>query len=261
MASSDARPTARHPWFDASATPRVLAHRGLTLPGAEHAENTAAAVVSAVSAGVVHIESDCHLTRDGDVVLFHDDTVERITGDPRPVAEIDVRELRRMMADLGGLLTLREALEGFPDVRWNIDVKAAAAAGAVGMLIAPHTPRVLVTSFSDSRRKDAIAAARRAGAAIRPATSGGTSVVGRAVAARGVSGLFRRAVRGVDALQIPERQGPVRVLSPGLVRAAHRVGVEVHVWTVNDPERMTALVEMGVDGIVTDRADLALDVL
>ena len=73
--------------------------------------------------------------------------------------------------------------------------------------------------------------------------------------------LLARALAGVDALQVPERQGRLRVVTPRLIAAAHRHGVEVHVWTVNDPEEMRRLVEMGVDGIVTDRADVALEVL
>ena len=67
-----------------------------------------------------------------------------------------------------------------------------------------------------------------------------------------------RAFAGLDALQIPERQGPIRVLSPRIIAAAHRHGVEVHVWTVNDPVRMRELVNLGVDGIITDRTDLAI---
>lgn len=261
MATADAKRGPRHPWFAATGTPRVLAHRGLTGDGASHVENTVAAVIAALSAGAHYIESDCHLTRDGEVVLFHDESVERVTGDPRMVADIDVRELTRMMADKGGLLTLRDALAGFPEAWWNIDVKASAAAEPVGRLIASHGERVLVTSFSDARRREALEAARRAGAPVRPATSGGTAVVAGAVASQGVPALFRRAVRGVDALQIPERQGALPVLTRGLVRAAHRAGVEVHVWTINDPDRMRDLVARGVDGVVTDRCDLALQAL
>ena len=70
--------------------------------------------------------------------------------------------------------------------------------------------------------------------------------------------LIRRLLRGIDALQIPERQGRLTVLTPRLIRAAHEAGVEVHVWTVNDEQDMRRLVGMGVDGIVTDRADRAL---
>ncbi len=167
------------------------------------------------------------------------------------------------MADRGGLVTLPQALDAFPDVRFNLDVKAEAAAEPVGRLVAPHTERVLVTSFSDERRRAALAAARAAGAARPPATSPGSASVARLVAAQAL-GLRRRVERlleGLDALQIPERQGPVRVVTRGLVRAAHAAGVEIHVWTVNDPADMERLLDLGVDGLVTDRADLALAVV
>ncbi|MBQ9918862.1 MAG: glycerophosphodiester phosphodiesterase, partial [Microbacterium sp.] len=94
-------------------------------------------------------------------------------------------------------------------------------------------------------------------------TSPGSATVGRLVAAQAL-GLRRRVERllgGLDALQIPERQGPIRVVTRGLVRAAHAAGVEVHVWTVNDPADMERLLDLGVDGLVTDRADLALAVV
>ena len=73
--------------------------------------------------------------------------------------------------------------------------------------------------------------------------------------------LAARAFAGIDALQVPERQGGVRIVTPRLIAAAHRHEVEVHVWTVNRPEEMLRLVAMGVDGIVTDRADVAIATL
>ncbi|MFT4229610.1 MAG: glycerophosphodiester phosphodiesterase family protein, partial [Microbacterium sp.] len=145
----------------------MLAHRGLAVPGDAHVDNSVAAVVAALSAGATYIESDCHVTRDGEVVLFHDDSVERVAGDPRLVAELSSRELGALLEDRGGLLTLAAALDGFPDAFWNLDVKAAAAADAVGRLIAPHVDRVLVTSFSDARRRAALASAAAEGAARR----------------------------------------------------------------------------------------------
>ncbi|MBO3664198.1 glycerophosphodiester phosphodiesterase family protein [Microbacterium stercoris] len=248
-----------HPYLLGAEHPRVLAHRGLAVPGADVAENSFAAIAAAHAAGASYVESDCHLTADGHVVLFHDDTLSRVTGDPRAVADLSLRELEAQMEDRGGIATLAQALESFPDVRFNLDVKAAAAAEPVGRLVAPHAGRVLVTSFSDERRLLALAAALPS----HPATSPGSRTLTRLVAAAavGLRPLGFRLLRGVDALQIPERQGRIRVLTPRLVRWAHEAGVEVHVWTVNDPERMRQLVAMGVDGIVTDRADVALDAL
>jgi glycerophosphoryl diester phosphodiesterase len=255
-----------HPWFAGISTPRVLAHRGLVTPESARAgvaENSFAAVAAAHSAGAHYVESDCHLTADGVVVLFHDDNLLRVTGDPRKIAQVTSRELEDLMTGRGGLITLAQALDAFPTVRFNLDVKATDAATAVGTAVAPHAERVLVTSFSDARRRAALDAVGGAGRGKRPATSGGRGTIARvlaAVAARSDQ-LAARALAGVDALQVPERQGRLRVVTPRLIAAAHRHGVEVHVWTVNEPDDMTRLVAMGVDGIVTDRADVALAIL
>jgi glycerophosphoryl diester phosphodiesterase len=252
-----------HPWFDGAERPRILAHRGLAHTDRGHrgiAENSFAAVAAAHAAGVIYVESDCHLTRDGVVVLFHDDDLRRVTGDSRRVDEVILRDLEILMHDHGGLITLEQALAAFPDVRFNLDVKAPGAAQAVGRLVAPHGARVLLTSFSDDRRRAALQAAERAGSGIRPATSAGTATITRLLGAVSVRSrpLARRVLDGVDAVQVPERQGRVRVVTPRLIDYAHSAGVEVHVWTVNDAAEMTRLVTLGVDGIVTDRADLAL---
>ncbi|WP_137843648.1 glycerophosphodiester phosphodiesterase family protein [Microbacterium sp. 2FI] len=255
-----------HPWFIVGATPRVLAHRGLvTTTDAAHGvvENSFAAVAAAHGAGATYVESDCHLTADGTVVLFHDDDLSRVTGDPRPVSDVPIAQLERLMAPLGGLLTLEQALGAFPDTRFNLDVKAEDAAVPVGRLVARHGERVLLTSFSDDRRRIALGAAEAEGRGIRPATSAGTATILRLLA--GVSTrserLVRQALAGVDAVQVPERRRGLRIVSPRLVEAVHRHGVEVHVWTVNDPGDMRRLIGIGVDGVVTDRADLALETL
>ena len=255
-----------HRWFDGTPRPRVLAHRGLvTAADIAHGvvENSFTAVSAAHAAGARYVESDCHLTADGTVVLFHDDDLTRVTGDPRRVAEVSVRELDTLMSSRGGLITLEQALEAFPTVRFNLDVKAKEAAAEVGRLVAPHANRVLLTSFSDRRRRDALAAAEQTGRGIRPATSAGSATIARVLAALSVrsSALVRSALAGVDALQVPERQDRLRIVTPRLIAAAHRHGVEVHVWTVNDPADMRRFVAMGVDGLVTDRADLALSIV
>lgn len=255
-----------HPWFDGDPPPRVLAHRGLvTSDAAAHGvvENSFAAVAEAHAVGVRYVESDCHLTRDGEVVLFHDDDLQRVAGDPRRLDEVTLAELENLLADRGGLITLTQALDAFPDLRFNIDVKDETVAAPTGRAIAEHADRVLVASFSDRRRRIALHAAADADAVILPATSAGSATVARAIAASRLhaSPLLRRALGGIDALQIPERRGKLRLLTPRLLADAHAAGVEVHVWTVNDPGDMRRLLAMGVDGLITDRADLALEVV
>lgn len=254
---------ARHP-FLSSPAPRVLAHRGwVSEEDAAHgvAENSVVAVAAAHAAGAVHVESDCHLTADGVVVLFHDDDLSRVTGDPRRVADVTARELAHLMEGRGGLLTLEQALDTFPSLTFNLDVKIAAASDAVGVIVAPHAERVLLTSFSDSRRRAALAAAERAGGL--PATSAGSATLVRLLGALGMRSrrAARRALDGIDALQVPERHSGVRIVTPRLLDAAHDSGVEVHVWTVNEPADMRRLLDLGVDGLVSDRADVALEIV
>ncbi|SFR34458.1 glycerophosphoryl diester phosphodiesterase [Microbacterium azadirachtae] len=226
-------------------------------------DNSALALAAADAAGAQYVETDCRATADGDAVLFHDESLQRLLGDPRPVAEVGTRELAALFAAHGGLLTLGEALEAFPSLRFNVDVKDLAAAADVGRAVAAHGHRVLLTSFDDRNRRAALDAARAAGAEVLPASSGGQSAIAllRLASALRLTRWTRRILRGLDAVQIPERFGVLRVFTPRLVHAVHDAGAEVHVWTINDPERMRALVDGGADGIVTDRADLAIATL
>lgn len=261
-----------HPYFSHPVTPRVIAHRGYVpaaLAQRGIAENTHAAFSEARAAGAVYLESDCHLTQDGVVVLFHDDNLARVVGDPRRIGDVSHRELADIMRDRGGLVTLAEAFEAFPDQRFNIDVKAMEAADLAGRIAAPHGHRVLLTSFSDDVRLRALRAAEQLGhagsaeRAVRPATSAGRGVLLRLLLAVGMGAHARaaRLLQTVDALQIPERQGPVPVFGRRLVDAAHAAGVEVHVWTVNDADVMRSLVARGADAIITDQTELALATL
>lgn len=253
-----------HPYFTKTEHPRILAHRGLiTAEGRESGvwENTAAAFAAAHAAGVEYVETDCQVTADGDVVLLHDPDLRRLLDDPRAVREVRTRELSTLFAEHGGLLTVAEALSSFPELRFNIDVKTRAAAAPLGPILSAHTHRVLVTSFSDANRRATVEAVRQTGAALRPATSGGSRTIAALRSLSAVRLSPGALLREIDALQIPERRGAVKVLTPALLRAAHRAGTELHVWTVNDAEDMRRLVALGVDGIVSDRGDLAVATL
>lgn len=251
-----------HPFFQGEPTPRIFAHRGLVPPdAAEVAENSIVAFASAHAAGVTYIETDCRLSADGVPILWHDATLERVTGDPRPISAVTTRELEALLADHGGLATLEGALDSFPTVRFNVDVKSDDVAAPAGRAVAPHAARVLVTSFDDRRRRVAWEAAQAAGG--EPATSAGAGTIARVlVAVRARSNRWvARALRGIDALQVPERERGIRIVTPRLIEAARRAGVETHVWTVNEPDDMNRLLDLGVDGLVTDHADVALAVL
>lgn len=253
-----------HQYLLGDGTPKVFAHRGLVTPEDTSrgiVENTRTAFQAAVDAGCRYLESDCRMTRDGVVVMFHDENLQRVTGDPRRVAEITHADMHELLAERGGLLTLDEFLSGFTETRLNIDVKSREAAVRAGETIGPHGGRVLLTSFDDRTRSIALAAAGASG--VRPATAPGRSGMLKMLCA--VSSRVRSwqagALRGIDALQIPERYRGVPVLGDRLIHAAHAVGVEVHVWTVNEVADMRRLLDLGVDGIITDRADEALNLV
>jgi glycerophosphoryl diester phosphodiesterase len=238
--------------------PLALAHRGFS---AAEPENSMAAFAAAVALGYRYVETDVHATRDGVAVAFHDDALDRVTDGRGRVADLPWSSVSRaLIAGTEPVPRLEDLLGTWPDLRVNIDVKSA---HAVGPLVAAVErtrahDRICVASFSDARRR----AAERA--LSRPVTtSAGTGTAARfriAVAARR-PGSVQRALAAVDGLQVPERRGRLSVVTAATVAAAHAAGRFVHVWTVNDADDMVRLLDLGVDGIVSDRADVLRDVL
>lgn len=243
--------------FFAPAPPRVLAHRGLAV---DAPENTLLAFAKALAVGAHYVETDVHASHDGVAVVSHDPDLRRTADRPVRVDHLTMAELRRV--DLGegqSYVSLAEALDAFPETRFNIDIKSRAAVTPTADAIraAGAERRVLVSSFDERRRRTALAllpgvvssaSARR----FLPALLAGKV---------GLSPAVRRSLRGLAAVQVPERALRMRVTTRRIVDAMHSAGVEVHIWTVNSPARMHELLDLGVDGIVTDRADLAMQVL
>ncbi len=233
--------------------PHVFAHRGLAI---DAPENTLLAFLRALSAGATHIETDVHASLDGVAVVSHDPDLVRLTGRNVRIEQLTMAELRRI--DLGtgqGFVSLAEALEAFPQAQFNIDVKVEGAAEPTARAVqeARATSRVLITSFHERCRVRAVR--------LLPgvATSPSAPVFAAAVLATrlGLHGRARRILRNFTAVQIPEEVRMLRIVTPRFIRSMHDAGVEVHVWTVNDEQDMARLLDWGVDGIVTDRTDLA----
>jgi len=240
------------------AAPRILAHRGLHV---EAPENTMLAFAKAVALGVDYVETDVHATRDGVAVISHDPDLRRIAGRDERLRDLDWSDVSGIrLADDQRLPSLIEALDAFPDTRFNIDVKVDEAVEPTIQAIrrAGATERVLVTSFSHARRRRVVAGLP--GVATSASSRGviGVVVAGLVPAGAARRWLLRRAVAGCGAIQVPERRGPVRIVTERRIRDLASVGVETHVWTVDRPADMRRLVAMGVQGLVTDRADLAV---
>ncbi|MER5199666.1 glycerophosphodiester phosphodiesterase [Streptomyces sp. NPDC002884] len=242
-----------HPYLDHPG-PIPFAHRG---GAADGLENTAAQFRRAVEAGYRYIETDVHATRDGKLVAFHDATLDRMTDGAGRIGDLlwsDVRHAR--VAGKEPVPLFEELLETFPEVRWNIDLKAEPALHPLLNLIARTGAwdRVCVGSFSEAR---VVRAQRLAGP--RLATSYGTrGVLDLRLRSWGVPAALRRSA---VAAQVPESQSGIRVVDRRFLRAAHARGLQVHVWTINDPDRMHRLLDLGVDGIMTDHIDTLREVM
>lgn len=243
----------RHPYLDHPG-PIAFAHRG---GAADGLENTAAQFRRAAAAGYRYIETDVHATADGRLVAFHDATLDRVTDGAGRIADLpwtDVRHAR--VAGSEPVPLFEELLEEFPEVRWNVDVKAEPALRPLLDLIerADAWRRVCVGSFSEAR---VVRAQGLAGP--RLATSYGTrGVLGLRLRSWGIPAALRRSA---VAAQVPVAQSGIPVVDHRFVRTAHASGLQVHVWTVNEADHMHRLLDLGVDGIMTDHIDILRKVL
>jgi glycerophosphoryl diester phosphodiesterase len=248
-----------YPFFDNGGRPIGFAHRG----GARMAdlvglENTMVAFEAAVRLGFRYVETDVNATADGVLLAFHDRTLERSCDLAGVVAELPYTTVQR--ARLGGrepIPQLSEVLTTWPELRLNIDCKAPQAIRPLIRTLEAHRAwdRVCLASFSV---RSLSMLRHRLGP--RVATSYGKPGVaalrflpGRAlrIAALGPGGL---------AAQVPPSYGPLTLVTPAVVERAHDLGKHLHVWTVDDADEMGRLLDLGVDGIFTDRPDVLRDV-
>lgn len=258
------RPRTGYPFLDAACdhpgAVLAFAHRGGAYhPELEGLENTMVAFRHAVELGYTYLETDVHATRDGGLFAFHDAALDRVTHHRGAVADLTSAEVGQALIGGREEIPPMEALfEEFPQVRFNIDLKSDAAVEPLAELVrrmGAHD-RVCVGAFSQRRL------VRFRGLAGREvATSAGPleAALIRALPAARLVDLAAR--RGAAALQIPRRRRGVTLLTRGVIGRAHALGLHVHVWTVDEPDEMHELLDLGVDGLMTDRTDLLRDVL
>ncbi len=237
-----------------------MAHRGGASYGSHIGiENTMAVFQVAVEQGCGYLETDVRATRDGVPVLVHDETLYRLAGSPAVVADLTFAELSRYR--IGGrepVPALVEALDAFPDVRLNIDVKCAAAAEptVAAVRAAGAEDRVCLASFSDRILQQV---RRLAGRRVATSCSATEVALLRLAPSRRLRSLGSR--RGASSVQVPRSSRGFTVLTPGFVARAHALALQVHVWTVDDEASIRALLDLGVDGLISDRIDVLLGVL
>ncbi len=243
--------------------PLAFAHRG---GAAQGDENTAEAFARSVAAGYRYVETDVHATRDGVAVVLHDATVDRVTGGRRTsgaehratgarrtaVADLTYAQLAEFrVAQSSAIPRLDEVLDAWPQIKFNIDVKSDAAVQPTveAVLRAGAGDRVLLASFSDTRLRR-----------MRALTEGkvATSLAQREVVRVWLAS--RLGTRLKLAPCIVAAQIPRSIAKRRFIDHAHRLGLQVHVWTVDDPAEMAGLLDLGVDGIMTDRIEVLREV-
>ncbi|GAB3584544.1 glycerophosphodiester phosphodiesterase [Calidifontibacter terrae] len=235
----------------------AMAHRGFSRDGLE---NTLQAFAAAVDLGYSYVETDVHVTADGVLVSFHDDTLDRVSDGSGMIRDLPWAQVREAKIGNEPIPLMDDLFAAWPALRLNIDCKHVSAAPALAAAIEKHAAhdRVLVASFDDATREQVLKGLSRP-----VATSAGSARTRQAVLASKahLRPVVRQALGPVDALQVPHRQGRITVVTRSLVEAAHRLGKQVHVWTVNEPSEMHELLDLGVDGLISDRADLLKTVL
>ncbi|UXA09408.1 glycerophosphodiester phosphodiesterase [Mycobacterium sp. SMC-2] len=237
----------------------AMAHRGFT--SFRWPMNSMAAFCEAAKLGFKYVETDVRATRDGVAVILHDRNFRSDSGSSGAIDRWYWRDVRHLHLGAGeSIPSLEELLSRLPDMRVNIDIKCWSAVGPTVDVIERMNAhdRVLITSFSDRRRRRALGLLSK-----RVASSAGMGAVLALLAAKTRAGraYALQALRDSDCLQLPPRLGGLPIITPALVRALHESGRQVHAWTVDDPDMMHALFDIDVDGIITDRADVLRDVL
>ena len=239
--------------------PIAFAHRG----GAAHApENSWAAFEHAVTLGYAYLETDARATSDGMLMAFHDRTLDRVTDASGPISARSYREITALrVAGSEPIPLIEDLLGAWPDVRFNIDLK-----DEPGIALLPDVlrrtgawDRVCVTSFSGSRLRTA------RGLLDRPVcmtTSPAAIAAVRCTIGSAAQGPQTRLLAGrLSRSKARCAQVPGRVATESFVRRAHALGLDVHVWTINDRAEMTRFLDLGADGLMTDDIETLRDVM
>src|SRR5262245_41138547 len=239
--------------------PIPFAHRGGAFYGPNVGiENSLVAFKNAIDLGFRYLETDVHATSDGVLVAFHDSTLDRVTDRTGMIADLPwsiVGEAK--IAGKEPIPTLEDVLGSWPEIRVNIDVKEPKAISLLADVLrrTGAANRVCVSSFSGQRL-------RRAHVLLGPTVPIGLSP------GRVVGPLFplprhiaSAIVSDAVCVQLPSCYGRLRIVTPALVERAHDLGLHVQVWTIDDAGEMGDLLDMGVDGIMSDRPDVLRDVL
>ena len=250
-----------HPYL-ADDPPLAFAHRGAHGPATGAGENSYEAFAAAVDLGYRYLETDVHRTADGVVVALHDETLDRTTDGEGRVGQRAWGEISRLTVAGGGRVPrLDELLADFPDARFNLDCKAPDTVPDLVRVLreADALDRVCVGSFQHrtvTSLRDEFGDELCTAATSREVRL----LVAAAAAPRGSRRALTFAI-GADCAQVPVQEGRTRIVTDRFVETCHDAGLPVHVWTIDDESQMSELLDLGADGLMTDRAQTLLDVI
>ena len=236
-----------HPYLQTSG-PIAIAHRGGAL---ETPENTREAFAHASALGYRYLETDTHLTKDGVVVAFHDAELDRVSSETGPINTWTWADLQKVtLADGATMVSIEELLEEFPESYFNIDVKSNEVVEPLLAVLDNQSAyeRVCIGSFADAR----LAKVNKLRPDIACTSFGPRGIVECVLASFGAPITLRAGL----ALQLPPKLGVIPVLTPRLIDWAHSNDLFVHAWTIDDEAEMKRLLDLGIDGIMTDRPTL-----
>ena len=211
----------------------------------------------ALALGYRYLETDAHVTADGICLAFHDDRLDRVTDRQGLIADLPYKVIKDARVDGREPIPLLEDLvASFPEARINIDTKADASVEAVAAVVrrTGSIDRVCVGSFSESRLT-------RIRAELGPSLCTSLGPKGIAKLRGGSFGLPGAGHLQGACAQVPHRTRGVTLVDERFVAKAHAVGLQVHVWTIDDADEMHELLDLGVDGIMTDHPAVLKDVL
>ena len=241
-----------HPYLSVT-SPVPIAHRG---GAGTWPENTMPAFQGAVSLGYQYVETDVHATIDGVLIAFHDDRLDRVTNSTGLVSELTWTEISSARVDgKEPIVRLSDLMTAFPELNINIDPKSTAAVEPLikELRIEKALDRVCIGSFSDRRLK----AFREAFGDAVCLSMGPLQILRMKLKSSG----FPMGAFSAQCAQIPIKQGPISLATPKFIDACHELDIDVHVWTIDDESEMIQLLDLNVDGIMTDLPQLLLDVL
>lgn len=256
--------------------PLIMGHRG---DSSSAPENTMLAFQKAVDTGIDFLETDISMTKDDELVLFHDENPEdlkRVTGQEGRIRDLTLDEVRQL--DIGyyftldggqtypfrgqghSIITVRELFERFPDIKVNVDMKTEEL----------ETPNVLASLIKENEREDSVIVGSFHDIQIsrfRRICPDIPTAANPSEVTRFVFGLMMRALRlfvrdpPYRAFQVPVKYGRINVVNHRFIEASHDRNIAVHVWTINERDEMEKLIDMEVDGIFTDNPSLLREVL